>query len=313
MFCLQDQDPPPKSLQYRCSKLSPSVISKSHVRCRDPISGFSLGALQIGTSPPAPSEMPETNPFPLLRLPPELRNLIYQFALSEPGSLRYHHDKHLVTRAKLYASQNAADEFNQLKFVSRQMYMETAGLELRYNDLHFPFDQERSLHGVHMFLSFRDICSPIHQSWIRSVTIEDGPLKQFTAYLYMHFIHTFAKYNPKAMVRIIFRWFRLNSDNENFICHGIFLKMLARNADITYLVPRIRVYLQMDMDGVLGQALIPAFRKSPANVKFFPHGSFDEHDFRHSKDAGEVVIHPQVEGGIDTWVSHARDWFENGI
>jgi hypothetical protein len=72
---------------------------------------------------------------PLLRLPGELRNRIYENALSEPEGLHYQFAKNQVPRlfSELEASPKAKRyslEANQLKYVCRQLWHESKGYGL---------------------------------------------------------------------------------------------------------------------------------------------------------------------------------------
>ncbi|KAH7081373.1 hypothetical protein BKA63DRAFT_588835 [Paraphoma chrysanthemicola] len=97
----------------------------------------------------------------LLEMPPEVRNCIYSYSMvSNTATLRlcrppmkkitqlnvttrqYHPSPTALVKAKqgltrpilVNDSDNKPDvEFNQLKFVSRQLYQETAGIEIQYN------------------------------------------------------------------------------------------------------------------------------------------------------------------------------------
>ncbi|KAI4953036.1 hypothetical protein J4E86_006575 [Alternaria arbusti] len=79
---------------------------------------------------------------PLLKLPGELRNKIYELALSSPSPLYLHSPE--APRQVVRHSENLGAlgtpspvkryvEFNMLKYVNRQLYSETAGLDFKYN------------------------------------------------------------------------------------------------------------------------------------------------------------------------------------
>lgn len=67
------------------------------------------------------------------RLPAELRNKIYELVLTAPNITRIICVPGTARRKqkpKLVDPQRPEFEFNQLKFVNRQLYKETAGLEV---------------------------------------------------------------------------------------------------------------------------------------------------------------------------------------
>ena len=84
--------------------------------------------------------------FPLLQLPRETRDIIYQYALSEPEGLffrmertTYEKEHGLFTAFSTREAANDGDaqEANQLKYVCHQIRAETAGLGVKVNDLTF--------------------------------------------------------------------------------------------------------------------------------------------------------------------------------
>jgi hypothetical protein len=80
------------------------------------------------------SKTPVQGPCRLLQLPRELRDLIYEYALTEDGGLVSSgtHPRRLYAAGK-----DEQSEPNQLKLVSKQLYSETKGLPLLYNNLTF--------------------------------------------------------------------------------------------------------------------------------------------------------------------------------
>jgi hypothetical protein len=74
-----------------------------------------------------------------MSLPKELRDLIYGFVLTDPESLRYRSIR--TSEGRLYrvfhTSNNDYDEFNQLKYVCKELCRDTKDLEVKLNDLAF--------------------------------------------------------------------------------------------------------------------------------------------------------------------------------
>ncbi|KAF2445406.1 hypothetical protein P171DRAFT_430834 [Karstenula rhodostoma CBS 690.94] len=139
-------------------------------------------------------------------LPPELRNVIYEYTLTEfkpllctagdaTGSpkllLQYH-----------FGNNEAKREANQLKYVCRQLNYEARTLSLRYNDIHF--------HGIENFESF--LLSSMHtlQRRFRNVIILDDHESLKKSYTINQLIdrsmspvlYAFCSRNPKARVVI---------------------------------------------------------------------------------------------------------------
>lgn len=140
-----------------------------------------------------------TSPSPLLALPAEVRNRIMEFALTSSGPLyhrpphprnthqlnqvRRHHrlveEKHMVSNTPHFS-------FNTVKLVCRQLYAETAGLELQHNSILFkshgmrPHNRNGLVQAMHRPLrksaesSFFDFVTPMTPTkleWLSTVII----------------------------------------------------------------------------------------------------------------------------------------------
>jgi hypothetical protein len=92
------------------------------------------------------------------------------------------HLQTVATDSKRFGSLNVAPptnndlgdsvEYNQLKFVCRKLYAETAGLELKYNDIVICGDAGLSDEGpARKFLQWREDFDPAKLSWLKLKTI----------------------------------------------------------------------------------------------------------------------------------------------
>lgn len=133
---------------------------------------------------------------PFLRLPSEIRNRIYELALTAPRSLVADMATSNRTRPVLYLPPNedhpeiadhavspgtterACDDqshsFNQLKLVNKQLYYETKGLELQYNDIRIIDPTSDSSSMDDLFRDFRFFVahmSPSRRAWLSSSSI----------------------------------------------------------------------------------------------------------------------------------------------
>lgn len=71
-------------------------------------------------------------------MPGELRNEIYQYALTEEEGLCWNDDLQMMCTVQMSSPMTpTSNPANQLKFVDKLLRNETKGLELRYNDLAF--------------------------------------------------------------------------------------------------------------------------------------------------------------------------------
>ncbi|KAH3919354.1 hypothetical protein HBH56_013290 [Parastagonospora nodorum] len=94
-----------------------------------------------------------------LALPAEIRNQIYELALTSPQPLRI---RKTVTGAPI---------FNQLKHANKQLYAETAHLELMYNNL-LVCAESWDEPPAQMLLGWLSSIPPAKNGWIKTVTLK---------------------------------------------------------------------------------------------------------------------------------------------
>jgi hypothetical protein len=118
-------------------------------------------------------------PSRLLQLPAELRNKIFELALTHTNwgdGLRLHVPSN-NTKRFLYAcseqheSIHRAVEVNQLKYVNKQLWKETAGLEVKYNSVIVCARQFRERPTVTLLQWLSKICTT-KLPWIKMVVIK---------------------------------------------------------------------------------------------------------------------------------------------
>ncbi|KAF2451242.1 hypothetical protein P171DRAFT_425765 [Karstenula rhodostoma CBS 690.94] len=128
---------------------------------------------------------------PLLSLPPELRNRIFASALTSPSHTLQYSPLSKPSRPLFSDPTTPTHEFNQLKYACRQLYLETAGLEIKHNALRFdlPEDDAYTLARVQdsidsglvsplasppsstTFPPFLYTCAPAKRAWLSRITI----------------------------------------------------------------------------------------------------------------------------------------------
>jgi len=107
---------------------------------------------------------PPSAPNRLLALPRELRDIIYEYALTEDRGLLL-----IETHPKSFRGHRLYEhwvESNRFKYVCRKLYHETKGLGLKLNDVAVRSDRQ-----VEDFVTFLATCSADHQQDIRQVTL----------------------------------------------------------------------------------------------------------------------------------------------
>jgi hypothetical protein len=116
--------------------------------------------------------VPPLGPNRLLALPRELRDIIYDFALTEDEGMMLVERHDLNTSARSFKGCKKNDptwELNQLKSTSKQLYAETKGLGLGLNELSIRSEQQIADFGI-----FIATCSPGQQKRIRRVTLSSN-------------------------------------------------------------------------------------------------------------------------------------------
>jgi len=119
---------------------------------------------------------------PFLCLPNELRNQIYEYALSEPEGLHYRFAGNKAPRlfSKVEASpkENGPPfslEANQLKYACRQLWHETKGYGLKFNALNFTQTDPAHPHAADQAVAFMSGISSQRMKWLRHVKIGLAP------------------------------------------------------------------------------------------------------------------------------------------
>ncbi|KAF2788210.1 hypothetical protein K505DRAFT_342288 [Melanomma pulvis-pyrius CBS 109.77] len=170
----------------------------------------------------------------LLSLPAELRNMIFQYALTEKDGV--HVKEGMSTERRifgLYARRNTTagwvyKELNQLRYVCRQTYSETKGLGLRYNNLHFPnntrpreYYSYRSLHEAGEMVRPWTVC--------------------------LHFLQNLS---PEQMSRIkrisLVEWFGSYDQSESYPTYVFSLRGVRAMSEICRAYPKIEITIYLE-------------------------------------------------------------------
>jgi hypothetical protein len=116
-----------------------------------------------------------STPFPLFRLPGELRNRVYELVLTSSEPLRYSvYSADQVEKPVLgvaTTSDRVTLEFNQLKYVNKALYAECAGLEIKYSDISFGSYINEGKPPGYQFIAWVETMTPTKQHWLNKTTI----------------------------------------------------------------------------------------------------------------------------------------------
>ncbi|ORY15996.1 hypothetical protein BCR34DRAFT_584698 [Clohesyomyces aquaticus] len=266
----------------------------------------------------------------LLRLPRELRDEIWKFALSEPNGLFYRRvddDKSF----KLYTTPTpstededldtdaaANREANQLKYVCRQLYTETAGLGLKLNDLTFSRYEPRGTNvppetNVELGV-FVKACSYRNLRGIKVITIkaeavlpsrgtphrgvpEWKPLLQF------------CREHPRITVNFHPSFLQASVTHGRQLRHAMAAVFCTRSDNQSVAFPKTTTLPTAAVYFPIWNSESPQPENIP-NLRWFPLDSkFDEQSYR-SGLAG-CLFHTASE--IDALVDDIKGWYEHGF
>jgi hypothetical protein len=124
----------------------------------------------FSTDPSKTHTRPVQGPCRLLQLLRELRDLIYEYALTEDGGLV---SSGTNTHCLYAAGRDEQSEPNQLKLVSKPLYSETKGLALLYNNLTF-----RNFYHLEWFV--KNYCADALFRRVKVVTLSEKLAKSGT-------------------------------------------------------------------------------------------------------------------------------------
>jgi hypothetical protein len=184
------------------------------------------------------------SPQRLLSLPGELRNQIYEYALTDENDLQCLVPVATTSSLRLVSpSKSTFRDFNELQYVCKQLYKETSGLELQYNTVVFygDFPNERGPGAV--FLDIVSGCSSAKLALLRHVKLTTS----MTPYPHPRLE---AEMEPPKIVRQVAEFCRTHTYTKVDYFPGLFvyqwrvddffrrdarLSLLRRNVELTVL------------------------------------------------------------------------------
>jgi hypothetical protein len=299
-----------------CTRSSASPLHTTHVH-------------QINRPPVSLQYEPSISP--LLKLPGELRNRIYQLALTTSKGI--HLDPSNPTQfldADVDVTMAYEDRrpVNLLKFTCRQLYQETAGIEVKFNRVEYSGYHQSllELHGpnrspgpAQAFNDFLSNCTATKATWLREVTLyfqtrlDRGPGTFVESETELLAVDEFCRNHPRVNVRYVPHWFDASVVvSRRFILAGAYLSLQFRGKDLRHSIQR---------PGALspGESLIwghfqwlcdkkTKFTISAPNFRFWPKShELDQAAFRRDITKWD----PWLEA--DVCLELATDWINNGL
>ena len=228
---------------------------------------------------------------------------------------------------------------NQLKYVNRQLYHETAGLEITYNSVFVNHVVPNE--SIHHFIRFTVRCSPGKLQWLKQVVVEETATTEEKTLFSWHRNNTksilallkFCAENPQTTVTLQVPRFEIilsldNPDNEhagyNFIGQGLILSLAFRGVDLTSIAPEFGDKSSLAYDNVVQRMQrrhrrdITSLHEHTSNLKLMPRMvEWNTDEFRTSalrswndlaRDPADLPLN-----ALDTWVEYAHLWMSQGI
>lgn len=234
----------------------------------------------------------------LLALPRELRNLIYEHALTEPLGLSTAPNSSPIGLIQLCAfttrQRILALDSNQLRYVCRQLHAETNALGLKYNTIYFQPEIYSTATVYDIFARFRNLSSARSLQSLRRIVLLDA----FTCHypgsvgkMIKRFFHdqdgivNFARGYPNVIVVVRFRW-------ANDLSVGRYISLAN---DLSELLRGTRPFSEPDVpdDPLLkGHADRHFDFGCPENLRFAPTLERDEHRMIHNAISKSQTLNP---------------------
>jgi len=298
---------------------------------------------KTSASAKSPEKTPVSYPtLSLLGLPGELRNHIFELALTAPSRHVFllPRSPHQRSCEQPHQHNTQPHAFNQLKNVCRQLRSETADLGLRYNDVLIDHasslaptlarctpKQQASMNFSLHYEKLEDTIPILRKRWISPVKWDD-----------LVEIARFCRKHPHIHVAITFADFKYPTSSkknhdplEYFLATAMYISMVYRRIDLTRLLPKAMAARPMygitARDVVLDNGVsfgktwpvpVDAVNEFEAeNMRFFPRWKGRREGVVNRIAKGWAKAHRREGGDGDDWrevcEAEVRRWFEKGI
>ncbi|KAF2743881.1 hypothetical protein M011DRAFT_471008 [Sporormia fimetaria CBS 119925] len=291
---------------------------------------------------------------PLLLLPPEMRDEVYAYVFrASPGGIRYAWNLGSVVSSKFSKRGDRPKKaINQLKYVCRQLYYETADLELKKNKaIHLHKGREDEPEALSQFFVFMSNCHRVKMDWINTVILETSmeAIPEYydwnydVAYLeilrpsdieLLPHLDRICKTRPNTQFKFVVPYFHHEATLWGAwpLLRGMIeLARCLRNTDYTFLKNNCLEAMEVPLDARWADHWIveaPArqlYRHMKArNLKFVAGGAFEDESFRAQIledfvecDHGMPWYPAECPGpaneALDACVKQMKEWAERGI
>jgi hypothetical protein len=300
---------------------------------------------------PDPRKSPADGVCVFLKLPGEIRNRIYEFALKEPTlyvavpTNATINDKKLCTKARKClgprgksgkrAKTSGAWEANQLQYVNKQLRDETRGFGLKVNDLHFTTEDAAEPSPLQSCLQFLDQLTPYWTRTLSNIVLKrhepmryrrqvwasrDEHLRKYIDLENRDKLVDICRINPQMTIKWALPRWNLYFSFCTFIHRGIIMTTVYRNKDLMAGTCQQAATDQEHTDSMIKlyrNEREPEFLSTVPNFKIFPQDfGLPENILRANLDASiaQCTRHlPGVEAMLGSWKAKTLDWYRDGI
>jgi len=246
---------------------------------------------------PAPAPILPQLQSPLLRLPGEIRNKIYEYALEDSKPLRvisYLRKVPIQTHARLL------HQFNELKHTCRQLRIETAWMGVSPADTSFDAPHKTLTQtfgpGTRQLMYYK----------------HDRQVDRFLSDIpFDHFVF-FRQRNPQLEVAIFTQTLRKDLGCRGLLVVGAALQRVLRrkklpfqvDAGIASEIKKMARHMHKNTN-MREWRTYAGGRLLSKNIRVYPMEEYDEAEVRYS--------YLRKKKGFEDWVAQIREWYKNGI
>lgn len=293
-----------------------------------------------------------SNTSPLLSLPAELKNIIFRYALTaRKGQLRYKiGTKRNRNSGRFILYEDCAESkcdnfrpaaFNQLKLVNRQLFTQTADLELQFNEISFPvtLTDRVYMNPANRTIKLAKAMNDIQVSWLSTIVIRgpsgpyfDQPRRAMPGIeraVQLIMQSKIAIHNPGVAIRYFcprFNHFSSKnfSDKSKYLPHkliqyGVYFNAAVRG-DYSYVENQLlhpygngmteEVHEYCKSDWMIRRELRSKL-KILSNFRVFP--ATLEEDIDDFQERYEIDIFELGPGRFNMWKAAIKQWIREGI
>ena len=234
---------------------------------------------------------------PLLRLPGEIRNKIYEYALKDSKPLRVIGNLHKAPY-KVHATR--LHQFNTLKHTCRQLRTETACMGVSPADA--SFHSSYNTFSQTLVPGTRQLECYKH----------DRPTDRFLSDIPFDDFVFFCQRNPQLEVAIFTQALRKDLGCRGLLVAGAALQRVLRRKKLPFQVDagiasdirKMAKHMHKNTNMRLWR-FRSGGRLLSGNIKVYPMEEYDEAEVRYS--------YLQKKKGFEDWVAQIREWYKNGI